>query len=127
MQGNYYIVKAVCGHVGRGKAVDKDFAICAKSGKEAASKVRAFPRVKHDMKGAIKSVLKVDYSDYVNQLFINESDPYLKCTNIQEQNYYCPSLNTYSLYPEEEHKQGRKVSKKAYMNNYCYHYDNWED
>ena len=127
MQSNYYIVKAVCGHVGKGMAVDKDFAVRANSGKEAASIARTLPRVKHDMKYAIKSVLKVCYEDYINQRSLNDSDPYLRCLNRQEQNYLCPSLNVYSIKIDEEEKLGKKVSRKAYVNNYCFHYDNWEE
>lgn len=127
MQSNYYIVKAVCGHVGRGRAVDKDFAVCAASGKEAASIARAIPRVKHDMKYAIKSVLKVEYKDYLNQRFLNNCDPYFKCLNRREQDDLCPTLNVYSLREEDEQNYGRKVSKKAYVNNYCFRNDYMEE
>ena len=48
-----YEVCAKCGHVGRYNYVDKIFAVKASSGKEAAAKVRNFPRVKHDHKDAI--------------------------------------------------------------------------
>lgn len=124
MEDNYYIVKAVCGHVGRGWAIDKDFAICAGSGKEAASKVRAYPRVKHDLKYAIKSVTKVDYDEYINQISLNNEDQYMHCINKQEQDSLCPSLDIYSIRNGEDEKSGRKISKKAYINRYCYHSDN---
>ncbi len=126
MNAKYFIVKAVCGHVGRGWAIDKDFPICASSGKEAALKVRSFPRVKHDMKYAIKSVKKVEYSEYLNQLDLNNNDPYMQCINKQEQEALCPSLNVYSIRKSDEERSGRKISKKAYINNYCYHSDNWK-
>lgn len=126
MEDKYFIVKAVCGHVGRGWAVDKDFPICASSGKEAASKVRLYPRVKHDMKYAIKSVTKVGYEEYMNQIVVNNNDPYMHCMNKQEQESLCTVLDVYSIKKKNEQKSGRKISKKAYINNYCYHKDSWE-
>ena len=127
MKNNYYIVKAVCGHVGKGKAVDKDFAVIAHSGKEAASKARLIPRVKHDFKYAIKSVVNVDYEAYALQLSMNDLDPYLKCENKRDQNRSCNALSIYRLHDEEEKATGKKISKRAYVNNYCFHDDfDWE-
>ena len=48
----FYRVKAKCGHVGRNNYIVKNFYVVASSGKEAAHKVRYFPRVKHDRKDA---------------------------------------------------------------------------
>lgn len=121
MQSNYYIVKAVCGHVGRGKAVDKEFAVYAHSGKEAAAKAREIPRVKHDYKFAIKSVSNVDLMSFNVQKLLNDMDPFLNCGSKWEQYLLCPSLPTYRLHEEEEKKTGRKISKRAYVNNYCFH------
>ena len=55
----YYMVIAKCGHVGRKNYIPVKFAVVAESGKEAAKKVRQFPRVKHDHKDAISIVKDV--------------------------------------------------------------------
>ena len=83
---NYYEVIAKCGHVGRKHYVPIKFAVVAKDGKEAAKKVRQFPRVKHKHKDAILYVNKIDYERYLEIVEINNNDPYLKCHSKQEQN-----------------------------------------
>ena len=125
MKSNYYIVRAVCGDVGKGKAVDKDFAVYAHSGREAAAIARDISRVKHDFKYAIKAVLNVDFITFVTQKAINEMDPYLNCGNIQEQQILCPNMEPYLLHEEagDVRKNNKTVSKKAYVNNYCFHND----
>ena len=74
----YFIVCAMCGHVGKGKYVEKSFPLVASTGKEAAQACKAIPRVKHDNKRAILSVREVGYEEYRMQQRINEADPYLK-------------------------------------------------
>lgn len=124
MQSNYYIVKAVCGHVGKGKAIDREFAVYAHSGKEAAAIARMLPRVKHDYKYAIKSVVNVDRNTFDVQYALNDLDPYLHCLNRSEQTMLCPALPTYSMVDEEEEKRGGgRISRRRYVNRYCFRDD----
>ena len=44
------------------------------------------PRVKHDHQDAILNVFKIDQKRYFELLEINDRDPYLHCTCIQDQN-----------------------------------------
>ena len=60
----FFVVTAVCGHVRRGWGIDKDFAVVADSAKEAAAIARQLPRVKHDLKMAIRNVREVDKNGY---------------------------------------------------------------
>ena len=83
---NYYEVIAKCGHVGRKNYIPVKFAVVAESGKEAAKKVRQFPRVKHDHKDAILDVKCITLEEYLEIKEINCNDPYLKCHSRQEQN-----------------------------------------
>lgn len=83
---NYYEVIAKCGHVGKKHYVPVKFAVVAESGKEAAKKVRQFPRVKHDHKDAILDVRCITIEEFLEIKEINDNDPYLKCHSIQEQN-----------------------------------------
>lgn len=85
----FFEVCAKCGHVGRGRYVDKVFAVISKDGREAASIARQIPRVKHHQKDAIRYVKEIDYERFCEILSINELDPYFMCTNIQEQRLYC--------------------------------------
>lgn len=83
---NYYEVIAKCGHVGKKHYVPVKFAVIAESGKEAAKKVRQFPRVKHDHKDAILDVRCITLEEFLEIKEINDNDPYLKCHSRQEQN-----------------------------------------
>lgn len=83
-----YSVEAKCGHVGRNHFVIKCFAIKAESGKEAAKIVRDLPRVKHHHKDAIISVTEISFAEYCALINNNNSDPYFKCSCVQDQRKY---------------------------------------
>lgn len=85
----YFEVCAKCGHVGRKFYVEKVFAVCARSAREAARFARQIPRVKHDHKDAIKYVREIDEERFDEIMLENEEDMYFKCKNIQEQRLYC--------------------------------------
>ena len=73
-----YIVSTKCGHVGNNKYIVIDFAVSAKSAKEAAGIARNIPRVKHHWKNAIEEVREVTPEEYYNQININkEAKPIL--------------------------------------------------
>ena len=82
----YFMVIAKCGHVGRKNYIPVKFAVVSESGKEAAKKVRQFPRVKHNHKDAILDVRCIKLEEFLEIKEINENDPYLKCHSKQEQN-----------------------------------------
>ena len=82
----YFMAIAKCGHVGRKNYIPVKFAVVAESGKEAAKKVRQFPRVKHDHKDAILDVRCITLEEFLEIKEINDNDPYLKCHSRQEQN-----------------------------------------
>ena len=86
MENKYYTVIAKCGHVGRKNYIPIKFAVVAESGKEAAKKVRQFPRVKHNHKDAILDVRCITLEEFLEIKEINENDSYLKCHSRQEQN-----------------------------------------
>lgn len=86
---NMYEVCAKCGHVGKNNYVDVIFAVRATSGKEAARVARAFPRVKHHHKDAIRYVVQIDEVRYWEIRKANNSNPYFLCHNIQEQRRTC--------------------------------------
>lgn len=81
----FYRVKAKCGHVGRYNYIVKNFYVAASSGKEAARKVRYFPRVKHGRKDAILSVELISQDEFDTGIEINRADDYFKVTNSSEQ------------------------------------------
>ena len=82
----YFMVIVKCGHVGRKNYIPVKFAVVAESGKEAAKKVRQFPRVKHNHKDAILDVRCITLEEFLEIKEINNNDPYLKCHSRQEQN-----------------------------------------
>ena len=119
----FYIVDAVCGHVGRENAVIKHFAVRAANAKEAAAFVRSLPRVKHDYKFAIRNVRLVSFEDYLIQYLKNQFDPYLNANNIQEQRTDCDGIEVLKMSDLEDFKSYRKKTKvghKRYLNNYVF-------
>lgn len=125
-----YEVCAKCGHVGMNYYTIKTFAVMTGSRKEAATYVRALPRVKHDQKDAIISVYEIDQERYKEILECNRLDPYFTCTSIQQQRALC----RIERYREVESAQIKRLERQAgkvtfynkmairnakkYMNNY---------
>ena len=105
-----YKVVAKCGHVGKGHYVEKIFAVKAKDGKDAAEKVRRFPRVKHHHKDAIRSVELISIGEYIAIQEEQEKDPFFFCKNIQEQRAYCEE--NIMDEPEDFFKE-KEISRKA--------------
>ena len=81
----YYEVTVKFGHVGKNKYYKGNIYIKAENGKEAASKARSCPRVKHDHKDAILSVTELDYETFQKLWEQNENISYFSCYNVQEQ------------------------------------------
>lgn len=89
---NYFLVTVRCGHVGRNKFIPVTFPVFAASGKEAASIGRNMPRAKHHAKDCVISVENVTADQFYEIQKANDSDPYLKCTNRQEQQLYLDDI-----------------------------------
>lgn len=83
-----YKVCAKCGHVGRNKYVEKLFPVKAVTAQEAATKVRWFPRVKHNHKDAIRNVEEISFEEYSELKKLHDEDPYFSCKNVQDQRSY---------------------------------------
>lgn len=81
----YFQVEAKCGHVGKNMCILVPFACIARDGKEAAARVRFFPRVKHHHKDAIRNVREISFAEFVKLRSENDADPFLHCKNPQEQ------------------------------------------
>lgn len=117
----FFIVDAVCGHVGRGNYVIKSFAVEAEDAKDAAVRSRIIPRVKHHYKYAIQNVREVSLQDYVIQRLKNEFDPYFQVTSRTDQKKYCSDLEVARL---EDlgglnlYRRNSRVGRKKYVNNY---------
>lgn len=87
MENNkYFKVVCKCGHVGKKFFVRVAFPIEAIDGKNAANIARFLPRVKHDYEDAILSCERITFEEFQRLKVQNQNDPYLKCTNVQDQN-----------------------------------------
>lgn len=82
---SYFEVIAKCGHVGKGYYIPISFAIIARNRSDAANVTRNKARVKHDRPDAIIAVNRLTKEEYEELKRQNEADPYLNCTNIQQQ------------------------------------------
>lgn len=115
----YFIVKAMCGHVGRGMYVEKSFPIVASAGREAAQKCKAIPRVKHDNKRAILSVREVTYDEYRKQQGINEADPYMRAKSRRD--YFAAGLSYEDCKPMTDIAGAtKKENRKSKYDDYCF-------
>lgn len=81
----FYKVTAKCGHVGRNNYIEKDFFVRADSGKDAALIVRRKPRVKHDRKDAILSVVQITHEEFFIGREMMKDDLYFCMKNSREQ------------------------------------------
>ena len=82
---HYFAVETKCGHVGKNQCIYIWFAVKAENGKAAAAKARAYKRVKHHHKDAIRQVKEITVEEYRQLLLENQQDPYLHCQNVQQQ------------------------------------------
>ena len=110
----YYEVVAKCGHVGRNNCVFIHFACAAYDEKDAAYKVRFFPRVKHDQKDAIKSVREISFEEFMILKSQNDADPYLHCKNLQEQKKI-PDFEIRVISDKRKIKEKKKRSHSCYL------------
>lgn len=104
---NYYLVLCKCGHVGRQYYMPIWFPIIADDGRQAAAIAREIPRVKHDHKDAILCCVKTDYDGFLEQIEINNNDPYLMCRSKHEQDLIMP-LIAHRLVLDPHYERGDK-------------------
>lgn len=118
----YYAVEAKCGHVGKNNCIYKTFAVIADNGREAAGYVRYLPRVKHDHRDAIVSVTEIDKDEYSLMKTVNDSDPFFKCKNIQQQRmkeYIGDVMIDESLAPKKKKRSYWKMRRSAELEREC--------
>ena len=114
----YYLVKAMCGHVGKGMYVEKSFPIIASTGREAAQTCKAIPRVKHDNKRAILSVCEVTYDEYRKQQDINGADPYLQAKSRRD--YFAAGLSYEDCRSMTDVAGATRKNRKSKYDDYCF-------
>ena len=112
----YYKVIAKCGHVGRNKYIFKNLFIKATSRKEAATKARNYPRVKHHHKDAIRDVIEITFEEYCNGKKCNKEDKYFHVHNSTDQRIYgCVDIK--DVHPEEEKTKYKKKREGQILRN----------
>lgn len=114
METNYYLVKAMCGHVGARAYIPIIFPVAAKSGAEAAKIARWIPRVKHHYKNAILDVKKVTFEEYEEQMRVNSNDAYLNWNghNCNNTEYYSDIENRKKEIVDDFEDDKKKTKKK---------------
>ena len=105
-----------CGHVGKSHYVIISFPLMAESRKDAARKARLLPRVKHDYQDAILNVFKINKERYFELVEINNNDPYLHCSCIQDQNMIDLSDRLMDENRSVTHTSRKEENKKTF---YC--------
>ena len=90
----YWAVAAKGGHVGYNRYIPLTFAVKAPSAKEAAARVKYFPRIKRRGRNSILSVTPIDFKRALEITQANLNDPYFNCHCIQDQRAYVPDIET---------------------------------
>ena len=115
----YYEVTVKFGHVGKNKYYKGNIYIKAENGKDAASKARSCPRVKHDHKDAILSVTELDYETFKKLWKHNEEISYFSCYNVQEQrNCLCEIQDKIFQETRFDQEPVKRTKKHNLRNNY---------
>lgn len=112
---NYYKVTAKCGHVRLGHYIIKDFFVKAQNGKEAAYKVRWFPRVKHDWKDAIITVDIISEEEFIQGCKLHNQDLYFYVTNSSEQKLY-GAIDDAEIFDYDEPERKKKDKDRMFYN-----------
>lgn len=117
----YYEVKAKCGHVGKNNYIIKSFYVYAYNGKDAASRVRSIPRVKHDQKDAIRFVKEITREEYDTGIERNHNDSYFTVDNKKDQSILCVDINEdicreteKEVYKKQTHKRKHLIENLMY-------------
>ena len=108
----YFLVTAMCGHVGRLSYIPKNFAVRAYTASEASQLVKKFPRLKKQRKDVILNCIEINRKQYLIQRDINRRDPYLnaKChADVEEDEYFLDSIQHIK---RKERKEKRPLSMK---------------
>ena len=108
-------VTAKCGHVGRDKFYKGEFYVKAQSASEAASKVRNYPRVKHNHADAILGVQEIKHEDYINGRKAIENEIYFHCNSRHMQALYWDEISK-NIYEETGNKSGFRTQPKVENN-----------
>ena len=80
----YYLVTAKCGHVGKGKYIEVDFPIYARTKNEAAQKCLKKKKVKKQLKNAISWVREITLEEYEQKLISFKNNKYIKAHTKRE-------------------------------------------
>lgn len=106
----YYKVEVKCGHVGRNNYILELLFIKAMSRADAAKIAKNTPRVKHHHKDVVRSVIQIEFEEYIIGLKSMDEDMYFKINNSTDQRLYnC-------VKPEEIHKEEQKIKYKNKRN-----------
>lgn len=110
----YFLVTAMCGHVGKLRYIPKNFAVLAGSASEASQLVKTrFPRIKRHKKNAILQCVEITYEQFLIQRDINRKDPYLNAhrhADIEKDEAFLNSI--IYLEPRRKRKEERPLSLK---------------
>ena len=112
----FYLVTAKCGHVGRKAYVPITFPVKAEDGREAAKKVKAYPRVKRNHKDAILSCKKVNERAYLKQVEINKKDPKLHVSSRQEQKRMVAEIEERMMADNHQNELNKMLKKSSKPN-----------
>lgn len=133
MANKYFKVTCKCGHVGVKHFIRISFPIISATGKDAAKIARYLPRVKHEHKDAILDCKEITYEEFLELKTINDNDPYLRCSNKQEQemieDFYLrledePKYICKKLFEEKTNRLKAKYKLKKQA---CFEFVRWQD
>ncbi len=112
-QLNCYEVIAKCGHVGRGYYYEGHFFVYGESKRDAAQKVKTFPRVKKDHNDVILNVYRITEEELIEGKNKQANNPYFSCGSKHQQNAYWEAIQD-GIKPETENQISYRKNKNKY-------------
>lgn len=109
----YFKVIAKCGHVGRNNYFRGEFFVGAENKKEAAQKVKTYPRVKKNHKDVILNVEEITNEQYIIGRNATKNNPYFKCKSKYEQNAIMELIQD-QIFSETETQNKQREKSKFY-------------
>ncbi len=123
----YFLVKAKCGHVGRGKYIEVDFPICAETMHDASQSCLQRPKVKRHLKNAISSVREVSFDDYQEERQAFNVNSYVRAHTKKETRVWLDEVQSLDYrdkrknsFADRNERINYLMKKKKLKEEYCY-------
>ncbi|MDE6242282.1 MAG: hypothetical protein K2M08_07695 [Anaeroplasmataceae bacterium] len=112
----FYLVTVKCGHVGRGRYVEKNIPLYSNTKKDASKIALDHSKVKRHLKNAVSFVQEISYIDYIEKKKEYDEDSYFRAHSKQELSFI--NLSIQHLSKRKRYKSEYEFKSRAERINY---------